>query len=282
MKQASLHKRPLCFLLCLGVILSLALPVCAKPVYPLTTAAPVHYWASSHSTVIGYMLHDTELTVLDRQGLYYRIDCYDMTGFIHKNHVVKRDDKYYVNLPGLQKDVVHFFEGNIGGSIVTYALAQVGVPYVSGGTSPRGFDCSGFTQYIYNQLGISIPRTCDGQLSKGLIIPKEDLKRGDLVLFQRTTSHPGLSTHVGIYLGNGKLIHAGGRGISVVDLNSAYFTKHYLCARRIVLPEKSRFEIFSAADSEQYNGVIGSPPHICPLHLRNGWNCTIMEMLYME
>lgn len=257
MKHPPLRKRLLCLLLCLVAILGTALPVNAKSVSSLVDAAPVRYRASSDSTIIGYMLHNTALTVLDRQGQYYRIDCYDMTGFIHTNHVVKRNGQYYVNLSKFHIEAAHFSMQTIGDGIVlqrrlnTYALAQVGVPYVSGGTSPRGFDCSGFTQYIYNQLGFSIPRSCDGQLGSGLIIPKENLQCGDLVLFQRTTSQRGLSTHVGIYLGDGKLIHAGGRGITVVDLDSAYFAGHYLCARRIILSEKPRLVIPSVTSSVQ-------------------------------
>ncbi len=253
--KCPLHKRLLHLLLCLAAILVTALPVSAKPVFSLMDAAPVRYRASSDSTIIGYMLHDTELTVLDRQGQYYQIDCYDMIGFIHTDHVVKRNNQYYVSLTAFDMEAAHFSMRTIGNGIVmqrrlySYALAQLGVPYVSGGTTPRGFDCSGFTQYIYNQLGISIPRSCDGQLGNGLIIPKDELQCGDLVLFQRTTSQRGLSTHVGIYLGDGKLIHAGGQGITVVDLDSAYFAQHYLCARRIILSEKPRIVISSAAFS---------------------------------
>lgn len=178
-----------------------------------------------------------------------------MTGYIHQEFVENRHLKYYVNHSAFHPDAKSFFAQPIRQSIFlqrrlySLALAQTGVPYVSGGTSPRGFDCSGFTQYIYSQLGISIPRSCDNQLGYGIIIPKEKLQCGDLVLFQRTTAQPGLSTHVGIYLGEGKLIHAGGRGITVVDLNSAYFTQHYLCARRIVLsqrPEVSKLGVIAA------------------------------------
>lgn len=253
MKRLPTHKRLICFLLCLPVILAMALPANAKPVFPdFVNAAPVHYRANSSSAVIGYLPQDTALTILGRQGQYYQIDCYDMVGFIHRDFVDKRDETYYVNLSAFCQDAVQFRKQTIGNTITAqrqlycYTLEQVGVPYVAGGTSPRGFDCSGFTQYIYRQLGISIPRTCDGQLGSGLIIPKDKLQCGDLVLFQRTTSHKGISTHVGIYLGDGKLIHAGSRGITVVELDSAYFTEHYLCARRIILCEQPKFVIPSA------------------------------------
>lgn len=241
MKHHPLCKRFLCLLLCLFSTLAVALPVHARPVLPsFIDAAPVYYRASSRAAVIGYMAQGAELTVLSQRGDYYQIDCYDMAGFIHADFVAQQNESYYVSLSGVHSDSKPFLEQAFGKAVVlrrqlySYALAQVGVPYVSGGTSPRGFDCSGFTQYIYGQLGISIPRTCDGQLGSGLIIPKEKLQCGDLVLFQRTTSHKGITTHVGIYLGDGKLIHAGGRGITVVALDSAYFSEHYLCSRRII------------------------------------------------
>ena len=251
-------KRLVLALLCLTIFLALPLPVSAKhaeiSIVP-QWAAPVHHRPNSSSALIGYLLPDTQLTILGQQGAYYQIDCYDMTGFIHQSFVKDSGNKYYVNRSVFHPDAKGFFAQSIRQSILlqrrlySLALKQVGVPYVSGGTSPRGFDCSGFTQYIYSQLDISIPRSCDSQLGFGIIIPKEQLQCGDLVLFQRTTTQPGLSTHVGIYLGDGKLIHAGGRGITVVDLNSTYFTQHYLCARRIILslrPEITELGILAA------------------------------------
>lgn len=256
MKHRLIHTRLLCLLLCLISFLTLALPVYAKPVpHSYADAAPVYYRASSSSTVIGYMAQGTELTVLSHQGQYFQIDCYDMIGFIPDDFVEEQDKKYYVNLQAAHADarffLVHPFANAIAlrRQLYSNALSQIGVPYVSGGTSPRGFDCSGFTQYVYGQLGITIPRTCDGQLGAGLIIPKEKLQRGDLVLFQRTTAHRGITTHVGIYLGDGKLIHAGSRGITVVELDSAYFAQHYLCARRILVSEQPRFAVPCAASS---------------------------------
>ena len=263
MRNHILIKRLVLALLCLTILFAFPLPVSAKPTVILAShqwAAPVYYRPTDRSALIGYLLPDTALTVLDQQGEYYQIDCYDMIGFMHQSFVNKDSSGYYVNHSVFQQDAKSFFEQPIRKSIFLqrrlYALAldQVGVPYVSGGTSPRGFDCSGFTQYIYSQLQISIPRSCDQQLGYGIIIPKEQLQCGDLVLFQRTTAQPGLSTHVGIYLGNGKLIHAGGRGITVVDLDSAYFTQHYLCARRIILSARPEIMELGAISAMQPAG----------------------------
>lgn len=263
MQKHSFIKRLVCILLCLTVLPVFPLSVSAKPAEAVISplwAAPVYYRPSSKATLIGYLLPDTELTVFSKQGAYYQIDCYDMTGYIHQAFVEYRDYKYYVNPSAFHPDAKSYFEQPLRKSILlqrrlySLALRQVGVPYVSGGTSPRGFDCSGFTQYIFSRLEITIPRSCDSQLGCGIIIPKEQLQCGDLVLFQRTTSHPGLSTHVGIYLGDGKLIHAGSKGITVVELNSAYFTKHYLCARRVILSDRPEITELGAIAAMQRAG----------------------------
>ena len=249
-------KRLLCALLCLPIILGLATPVSARPndlTISYTPGAPVYYRATNDSNCIGYFPHGTPLTILDQVGDYYQVDCYDMVGYLHSDFVKEVNGTYYTNCLTNHTATKSFLDRTIGVTIVlqrrlyAQAVAQMGVRYLAGGTSPQGFDCSGFAQYIYHQLDIEIPRTCDGQLGAGLIIPKESLQCGDLVLFQRTTSYRGISTHVGIYLGDGQLIHAGSNGITIVDLESSYFVQHYLCSRRIITSQKTQWKIASAA-----------------------------------
>ena len=120
----------------------------------------------------------------------------------------------------------------IGQRIATYALNYLGCPYSYGGSSPSGFDCSGFAQYIYRQFGISINRTATAQLANGYSVPYSELRPGDLVFFGYGNS----AFHVGIYIGNNQFIHAEnyGTGVCITSLSDAYYASCYLCARRIV------------------------------------------------
>jgi cell wall-associated NlpC family hydrolase len=116
-----------------------------------------------------------------------------------------------------------------GNALARYALAFVGTPYVWGGTSPRGFDCSGFVYYVYAESGIGIPRTADLQWNAGR--PVSDPEPGDLLFFQ--TYDYGAS-HVAIYLGNGWFVQAIAPDVHISNFNAPYFRSRYLGARRLL------------------------------------------------
>lgn len=113
------------------------------------------------------------------------------------------------------------------------AKKYLGVPYVWGGKTPSGFDCSGFTSYVLNSNGINTERTAAQQYEQGYWVSKDKLVRGDLVFF--STYKPGPS-HVGIYVGNGKFAVAssGQKKIVISDLSNVYFKQHYLGAKRVI------------------------------------------------
>jgi cell wall-associated NlpC family hydrolase len=110
------------------------------------------------------------------------------------------------------------------------ALRFLGVPYVFGGTSTAGFDCSGFVQHVFALLGIDLPRTADAQYDAGK--PAVGGPRpGDLVFFD---TYGGVS-HVGIYLGHGKFVHASSsRGVEVSHLSESYWASRYVGAKRLI------------------------------------------------
>ena len=123
-----------------------------------------------------------------------------------------------------------------GEEIVAYAIQFKGKPYVYGGSSPKGFDCSGFTSYVYKHFGYTISRSASGQSSEGVKVAKKDLQPGDLVIYKnQSLTRIG---HVGIYIGNNKMIHASEPGVGVIiteiDAKSHNYPKRFVMGRRII------------------------------------------------
>jgi cell wall-associated NlpC family hydrolase len=122
-----------------------------------------------------------------------------------------------------------------GGSYVARRIVQtsfqyIGVPYVFGGTTPSGFDCSGFVRYVYANAGISLPRAADEQFESGYAV--SNLQPGDLVFFSTYTYG---ASHSGIYLGNGKFISAtSSSGVRIDNLYDGYWGSCYIGARRVI------------------------------------------------
>ncbi|WP_088008504.1 C40 family peptidase [Indiicoccus explosivorum] len=116
--------------------------------------------------------------------------------------------------------------------IASYAQQFLGTPYRFGGTTPSGFDCSGYIRYVFNHFGISLPRTSAEQAGVGTAVSKSDLQKGDLVFFANTYK-PGIS-HTGIYIGNGNVISAESDGVSISNINTnPYWGPKYATARRL-------------------------------------------------
>lgn len=132
-------------------------------------------------------------------------------------------------------DAAALAEAGKGQEIADFALQFVGYPYVYGGSSPKGFDCSGFTSYIYSQFGYSINRTASNQLDNGYAVSMSELQPGDLVMFNNGSSSKR-ATHVGLYIGNGQFVHASTSrvGVIVSGMDEAYYTTGFVGARRIV------------------------------------------------
>lgn len=123
-----------------------------------------------------------------------------------------------------------------GADVASLALEYEGVPYVYGGASEKGFDCSGFTMFVYDKFGCSLPHGATSQLNYGSYVDKASLAAGDLVFFQGTSGDNAIASHVGIYIGNNQFIHASsssGRTVKVSSLGESYYASHYLTARRL-------------------------------------------------
>lgn len=116
--------------------------------------------------------------------------------------------------------------------IIATAKQYIGVPYLWGGATPSGFDCSGFVQYVFKKHGITLPRTSKEQYTVGTYVSRANLKVGDLVFFN--TSGSGIS-HLGIYIGNDQFIHSStSKGVTITSLSSSYWSSRYWGGRRVL------------------------------------------------
>ena len=114
-----------------------------------------------------------------------------------------------------------------GRRVVSYAKKFIGVPYVWGGSSPHGFDCSGFVRFVYAHFGVSLPHSSYAQFDDGRRVSRRSLRPGDLVFFD------GLG-HVGLYVGNGRFIHAPHTGTRVrIERLAGWYSSRFVGARRL-------------------------------------------------
>ncbi|WP_238655856.1 C40 family peptidase [Paenibacillus piscarius] len=108
----------------------------------------------------------------------------------------------------------------------------IGTKYVSGGVTTNGFDCSGFTMYVFDKIGINLPHQSGSQYQMGSAVSRDELRAGDLVFFN--TNGRGVS-HVGIYVGDGEFAHASSsRGVTISSLSDNYYVNRYVGAKRIM------------------------------------------------
>lgn len=184
--------------------------------------------------LLNYIMHNLEVKNLqnDLKSLGY----FNKTPTSYFGYFTKQAVKNYQHANGLSTDgiVGHGTAREIKvDKVLALAKSYQGVPYVWGGTTPAGFDCSGFVQYTFYKNKINIPRTTESLFTIGKKVIKSCLKQGDLVFF--TTYRPGPS-HVGIYMGNKQFIQcsSGAGKIVISSLNNSYFASHYIGSRRVI------------------------------------------------
>lgn len=180
--------------------------------------------AATTSEVLTAIPKDTQIEVISKnESNWYNVMYNGQTGWVSGLFLTVQTVADTAPVTGVSRS-----DSN---ELVDNALSLLGVPYVTGGTSRSGFDCSGYTQYVFNGSGISLPRTAAEQFKVGSSVSREQLQSGDLVFF--TTYAPGAS-HVGIYIGDGRFVASSNSGVTISNLDDAYYSSRYLGARRIL------------------------------------------------
>lgn len=187
--------------------------------------------ASTDASVVETVNNGAVLTVTGLQDGWYSVTCqYGTKGYIRSD---------LVNLTADSAEDPS--ASNAGDKVVSTAKRYLGTRYVYGGSSPSGFDCSGFTMYVYRQYGYSLPHTATGQWQTSVgkkVYSSSNLQTGDLVFFcDPSRSNGKACSHAGIYIGGGKFIHASSSrsgGVVINSLYETYYSSYYVGGKHII------------------------------------------------
>lgn len=208
-----------------------------KSVYVNVAKANLRSSSSTASSIIASANRKDKLEVLSEEDGWYKLKLSNGNAYIRKDLVVNTIEEVIVPVvPTVTTDNTTS-AGNsstpTGEAVVAYAKQFLGCRYVYGGAGPNSFDCSGFTQYIYQNFGIYLSHSAVTQANNGVYVEKANLQLGDLIIF-RDWNNTSIG-HCGIYIGNSKFIHAANstRGVVTDTFASGYYYERYVCARRL-------------------------------------------------
>ncbi len=198
------------------------LPVIKDPVFGHVISGPLNVRSgpSKDTDAVTILSQGTVLEVVDTLPGWYQTE----KGYISAD---------YVELMTKEEADKLTYDATGGQAVVDYAMQFLGCRYVYGGTSPSGFDCSGFTQYVYKHFGIQLNRSSRDQIYNGVAVSRSELQPGDIMLFSRSGS---TISHVGLYIGNNEMIHASTSttGVIISNINSGYYVSGFVGARRLL------------------------------------------------
>lgn len=204
---------------------------------------------NTDSKILKTFLQNAKVTILLEEGNWYKIKHNDQEGYILKMYVSEKKvevtsrssetrtvevAKKVTNEETNSKQETTTATSSKGSEVVALAKKYLGSRYVYGGASPSGFDCSGFTMYLYKQFGVSLPHSATAQSSKGTKVAKANLQPGDIIFFKNYRTNTGIG-HCGIYIGNNQFIHASTEktGVITSSLASSSYQSRYVTAVRI-------------------------------------------------
>lgn len=178
--------------------------------------------AGTDSEIVRVTTYGESVEILGVDGEWYKVSAGGKTGYIRGDYVS------FTEPDPSQAPAA----GSIGEQIVAFAEQFLGTPYVWAGSSPSGFDCSGFVSYVFKNFGYTVNRTAASMYTNGVAVDKSELQIGDAVFFASSSESIG---HVGIYIGDGEFIHSSsGCGyVTISGLEESYYSRMYVGARRI-------------------------------------------------
>lgn len=178
--------------------------------------------AGTDSEIVRVTTYGESVGILGVDGEWYKVSAGGKTGYIRGDYVS------FTEPDPSQAPAA----GSIGEQIVAFAEQFLGTPYVWAGSSPSGFDCSGFVSYVFKNFGYTVNRTAASMYTNGVAVDKSELQIGDAVFFASSSESIG---HVGIYIGDGEFIHSSsGCGyVTISGLDESYYSRMYVGARRI-------------------------------------------------
>ena len=197
------------------------LEVVAEPVYGRVTEGPLNVRSapSTEGERVKQLYAGAVVEIISELDGWYEIE----DGYVSAN---------YIRIV----DAAEAQAASSASAVVDYAMQFLGCRYVYGGTSPSGFDCSGFVQYVFAHFGVNLNRTASDQMSNGTSVSMSELLPGDVVFFKKAGSSARRASHVGIYIGGGQFIHASTSttGVIISDMDYAYYTTGFVGGRRML------------------------------------------------